>query len=628
MTTIVFDIETDGLWPNYTKVHVISLKPLDGPIESYSDTPLPLILGSIQNGLDRLTDASMIIGHAILGFDLPCLKDLHDWVPSKTTKITDTYVLSRLLNPDRPKPTSVACKGGPHSLEAWGCRVGQSKPSHEDWSVFDSAMLRRNRSDVEINTSVYHLLEQEIIGHDWSEAIEIEHEVQRIITEQERTGVKFDVTRAEQYVNDLEARILAVDDELIPRLPRNYKPWGAIVSQPFKTNGHLKKMVTDWYTDLSESNQYIDSSSDNLGMSFSVGGPFTRLQVIEFNLNSQQQVKDYLFSHGWVPTKWNYNDDGERTSPVVTPDSLEGINSDFGKLIKERVLYSHRKNQIQGWLERVRDDGRLSAGANTCGTNTGRFRHVTVVNVPKAVDEVFFGKEMRSLFTASEGRVLVGHDADGLELRMLSHYMDDPEFTNAILMGDKSNGTDVHSVNQRAAGLPTRDSAKTFIYALIYGAGDEKLGTIVGGNSSTGREIRKRFLDNMPKLKRLIENVKRASKKGYLKGLDGRKVWMRKDPIQGKIMEHKALNTLLQSAGAIVMKKSMIILDQSIQFQSIGCMKVLDMHDEAQADVLPEYVEQYKELAVNSVVKSGEHFKLRIPLAASASEGVNWASTH
>jgi len=364
-----------------------------------------------------------------------------------------------------------------------------------------------------------------------------------------------------------------------------------------------------------------------------VGGPFSRLKIEEMNLGSMPQVKEYLLSQGWEPTEWNYDDAGNRSSPKLTEDSYDSITGGIGKLIKDRILFSHRRSQILGWIENIREDGRLTAGINPCGTNTGRARHHGVVNVPKAAKHVFYGYEMRSLFTASNGRVLVGHDADGLELRMLAHYMDDPEFTKAVVSGSKEDGTDIHSINQRLAGLPTRDHAKTFIYAFLYGAGDEKIGSIVGAGAAEGSELKRRFLSNLPALKRLIDRVKRASKKGYLKGLDGRKIWMRS--FDGKVQTNKALNTLLQSAGAIVMKKSMTILDSSVHSilnqsnsTSESILKVLDMHDEAQADVLPEYVDQYKELAVQSIVKAGEHFQLRCPLAAEAKVGANWAETH
>lgn len=640
MTAVVFDIETNGLYWEATCVHVISVKQLNSAsgtesvVKSFSASQLEGVSGDLQSALDILSNASMIIGHNIINYDIPVLKKLLGWVPSPETKIYDTLVVSRLLNPDRPKPIGYTGKGGPHSLEAWGYRLGQRKPEHEVWDVFTPDMLRRNRADVDINSSLYYSLLTEASGWDWSEAIELEHEVARIVTQQEINGVGFDLARSVDLVADLDARVRDIDSHMFSSLPCRYKPRGVEVKKPFKVNGQYTKQVLDWF-------------GDSHGNFCNVGGPFTRVEAIPLDINSIAQVKDYLLKEGWQPDEWNTDDDGNPTSPKLTESSYGSIKGNKGKLIKDRLLYNHRKNQILGWIERVRSDGRISATANTCGTNTGRFRHSNVVNVPKAADHIFLGKEMRSLFMAPEGKVLIGHDAEGLELRMLAHFMDDPAFTDAVVNGDKKLGTDIHTLNQKLAGLPTRDAAKTFIYALVYGAGDAKLGTIVGGNAKDGADLRKRFLTNLPALGRLIDRVRRASKKGYLKGLDGRKVWMRS--YEGKILQNKALNTLLQSAGAIVMKKSMCILDQNLQSsmtqiskdgsfllteetQSLSkvVLKVLDMHDEAQAEVPDniEYIEKYMELAKDSIVQAGEHFKLRVPLAADASYGKNWAETH
>lgn len=619
MTAMVFDIETDGLYWEATKVWCISIKNLEtGQLHSGDVTD-----GKLESMLEMLTSATMLIGHNIINFDLPTLKKLLNWTPNESTKIFDTLVVSRLLNPDRPKPSGYSGKGGPQSLEAWGYRVGKAKPHHEDWNVFSPAMLRRNREDVEINSSVYSILRSELESWDWSEAIELEHEVARIITQQEINGVQFDVRAANELADKLRNLVTDIDDSLRPQLPVKYSSLGATVSKPFKTNGEYIKRVSDWLDSVGLTTPHI------------VGGPFTRLKIEEFNLNSQSQVKEYLLTQGWEPDEWNYDDDGNKTSPKLTESSFHTITGSLGELIKQRTLYNHRLHQVEGWLSRVRSDGRISATANPCGTNTGRFRHSNVVNVPKAAPHVAFGSEMRALFCARPNTVLVGHDAEGLELRMLAHYMDDPQFTEAVVNGDKKLGTDIHTLNQKLAGLPTRDAAKTFIYALIYGAGDEKLGKIVGGDARSGKELRLRFLKNLPALERLIERVKRASKKGYLKGLDGRKIWMRS--VDGKVMQHKALNTLLQSAGAIVMKQSMVLLDQSCSTalkssieNNILVFKVLDMHDEAQAEVIDDttVIHKYMELAKDSIVKAGEHFKLRVPLAADASYGRTWAETH
>jgi DNA polymerase I-like protein with 3'-5' exonuclease and polymerase domains len=392
----------------------------------------------------------------------------------------------------------------------------------------------------------------------------------------------------------------------MPNLPKRLVvPYKVEIKEPFLKKGGLRKNVSDWF-------EGYDSTV--------VGGPFTRIDWEDINLGSIEQVKDYLLSTGWVPTEWNYKD-GQKTSPKLTEDSYESIKGGFGEDITNRILYRHRRSQIEGWITSFRKDHRITAGANTCGTNTGRFRHFGVVNVPKAKDYIFYGKEMRSLFCASPGRKFVGHDASGLELRMLAHYMNDEDYINEVINGD------LHARNQEAAGLPTRDDAKTFIYAFLYGAGNDKIGAIVGGDASDGESLKRQFLSATPSLKRLITNVRKASKKGYLKGLDGRKIWMRRNEY-GEVMQHKALNTLLQSAGAVVMKESSILLNQSVKKHTLDVLKVIDMHDESQADVALKDVEKYMELAEQSIVLAGEHFNLKCPLAAKAKVGDNWAMTH
>ncbi len=617
-THAVFDIETNDKDKSAVHlVHVISIKPYGELCETYSDHPLTNVLGSLKDGVERLRSFPMIIGHNIINYDLPVLRDVLGYSIPKHQLVFDTLITSRYLNPDRPLPIGYPYKTAPHSLDAWGYRLGRFKPEHTDWSVISDDMIHRNREDCEITELLLdYFLNNDFKQHDWSLCNFIEHEVARIITKQEETGVPFDVARANELVNKLESCIEHIDTELLPRLPSTVKPWGVSITQPFKINGDLKKSVYDWFWDCEDDIRSF------------VCGAFTRIEYIPFKLSSQPQVKDFLLSIGWKPTEWNYDSEGNKSSPKLTEDSFESLTGDTGSLFKKRFLYSHRLSQVTGWLERVRPDGRLSAKANTCGTPTGRFRHSVVVNVPKAAAHVEFGKEMRALFTrSSPQRKLCGHDASGLELRMLAHYMNDYLFTEAVINGKSSDGTDIHTVNQKLAALPTRDAAKTFIYAFIYGAGDAKLGSIVEGSSREGKEMRKKFLEGLPSLEDLISSTKKFAKKGYVLGLDGRKVWMRRND-DGTIIDHKALNTQLQSAGAIVMKVSMILLEYWCNYFKINADKVLDMHDEAQADVVNRHVDLYLYLAKESIVQAGQLLKLNVPLAADAVAGTNWAETH
>jgi DNA polymerase I-like protein with 3'-5' exonuclease and polymerase domains len=311
---------------------------------------------------------------------------------------------------------------------------------------------------------------------------------------------------------------------------------------------------------------------------------------------------------------------------------MTGVGADIAKW----YVAKHRQSQIEGWMKKVRPDERLTAGANTIGTPTYRFTHRTVVNVPKADPKVWFGALMRALFQAREGYVLVGHDASGLELRMLAHYINNPEYTDVVLNGD------IHWHHVQMLGFVPwgterdehnadhsyyRNVAKTFIYAFIYGAGDGKLGTIIGGTSADGKKLRAQFLSANPALASLIDEVKVAARRGYLVGLDGRRIYLRRDKL-GRLQIHKALNTLLQTAGAIVMKYSMVALSFRVRQLGLDATKVIDMHDEAQAEVAPQDVSAYRREAEASIPWAGEFLNLNIPLAADSKVGLNWAETH
>lgn len=633
MVRLVYDIEANGLYDTVTKFHVCCTYDIDTKEEWYSTDP-----EEVMQQLDR---ADELICHNQIDYDLPTLEKLFNWKPNERTKITDSLVLSRLGNPDRSRPSRMVgqSKAGPHSLEAWGYRFGIPKPEHEDWTTYSEDMLHRCREDVRINARVYEVVSEET--KDFGESVDIEHRVQRIISQQERDGVYFDSDTARGYVRLLGDRISSIDLELDPRLPRKCRQVGVSVSRPFKKDGSLSKMVLDWGQSCT-----MDLEHPVHDPHLYVSGPFTRIKYEKLDLGSTAKVKDWLYTLGWVPTEWNINKvTKQRTSPKITEDSFDSIKGDLGPILKERVAASHRLSQIQGWLDKERDDHCLPAGANSLGTNTGRMRQRVVVNVPAAstfgkndprVGELwwhdqldcdgnkqptFFGTEMRSLFTHRPGRTFVGHDASGLELRMLAHYMNDKEYTRQILHGD------IHSYNQRLAGLPTRNSAKTFIYAFIYGAGDAKLGSIINGTAADGLELRHRFLQALPKLGKLIDSVKKASKRGYLIGLDGRKVFMRKDE-KGKVLQHTALNVLLQSAGAVVMKKSLLLLTEAANDAHIDYIKVIDMHDEGQADVIPVDSKRYAAMAEQSIRGAGTHFSLNIPLDAEAKIGRHWADTH
>lgn len=432
----------------------------------------------------------------------------------------------------------------------------------------------------------------------WELAGKIEHSVARIITQQEINGWKFDKPKAESHILWLENERQRLYDSIRGDLSFDRYIGTGEVSKPFRKDGTLSERVRKYWNEEAER----------------VSGPYTPVWYEEPDLGSRQKLQVHLERLGWRPIY--YTDKG---NPKIEEESLSLLQGEIGKNIARWYVYRHRQSQIQGWLDNIRKDGRISAGAITNGTPTGRMRHQLVVNVPKSHPSVIFGKEMRELFIAEEGYVLVGYDAKGLELRILAHYMGDPEFTEVLL------NDDIHTYNQRKAGLPTRDNAKTFAYALLYGAQDQKIGSIIGGNAKDGRDIRERFLAGLPRLGRLIEDVKKSSRRGWLQGLDGRHLPIRK--------ESAALNTLIQGGGAICMKMAMVYLDKYCRDNKLGLevvKKVGDFHDEAQHEVLNDekYIELFSGLCCLSLSSSGKYFKLKCPLEAEVKVGRCWAETH
>jgi DNA polymerase I-like protein with 3'-5' exonuclease and polymerase domains len=335
-----------------------------------------------------------------------------------------------------------------------------------------------------------------------------------------------------------------------------------------------------------------------------------RKELREFNLGSRQQIGEYLIDFGWQPKRFT-----PTGQPIVDEGTLSKISHiKEAQLIAEYLLIQKRVGQIESWIDALKDDNRVHGAVMSTGAITGRMAHrnPNMAQVPAVYSP--YGKECRSCWTVPEGYKLVGIDASGLELRMLAHYMSDEEYINEIINGD------IHTTNQQFAGLESRDEAKTFIYALIYGAGDEKIGSIINGNRADGKRLREQFLTSLPALKSLKTRVERAAQKGFLKGLDGRKIFLRH--------QHAALNTLLQGGGAIVMKKALNILHDRLKTCTIDFKFVANIHDEWQIEARECQANRVGQLAVRSIRDAGEYYKMRCPLDGEFKVGGNWSETH
>ena len=340
-----------------------------------------------------------------------------------------------------------------------------------------------------------------------------------------------------------------------------------------------------------------------------------------FNPASRQQIAEKLIGLGWKPKKFTEPTSSHPNGQAIVDEStLMSLKWPIAQFIAEYMMLGKRIAQIESWLEVVSSDGRVHGRVITNGAVTGRMTHMkpNMAQIPNSGSP--YGPECRQCWTVDDGNVLVGCDASGLELRMLAHYMRDKDYVKTVCEGSSKDGTDVHTVNQKAAGLQTRDQAKTFIYAFLYGAGPAKIGSIVGGSSTAGQKLINAFLKGTPALQRLRDKVSLYASEGYVPAFDGRKIWVRS--------EHAALNSLLQGAGAIVMKKALCILNETIVKNKWDAKFVVNVHDEFQIECKAEIADTVGKAAVQSIVEAGLAFKLRCPLDGAYKIGRTWRDTH
>ena len=514
------------------------------------------------SGLQKYLDnCDLIIMHNGICFDAPVLRET--WKTSiMPSQVCDTLVLSRLLSP--------SLEGG-HSLDAWGKRLGFLKGEFNDWDGGLTAEMEEYCiQDTLVTQKLYEHLTSELKSNKFDQrSIDLEHKVQAIIAKQERNGFKLDEVAGITLLTTLQNKLAVIEAELQGIFPA-------------KT---------------------IERISEKTGKPL-------KAKVEVFNPGSRKQIGERLIEKGWKPSRYT-----ETGQPIVDEGTLDGVDIPEAKAINEYLMLQKRVAQIESWLKAVGSDGRVHGKVITNGAVTGRMTHMSpnMAQVPNSGSP--YGEDCRDLWIVEKGYKLVGIDASGLELRMLAHYMKDDAYTSEVVSGD------IHTANQRAAGLETRNQAKTFIYAFLYGAGDAKIGTVVGAGAKEGKELKSRFLKNTPSLEKLREQVSSiAAKSGTLPGLDGRRVQVRSD--------HAALNTLLQSAGAIVMKQALVLLNDELRRAKINYKFVANVHDEWQIEVEEARAEEAGKLGVLAIEKAGKVLNMRCPLGGEYKVGNSWKETH
>ena len=408
-----------------------------------------------------------------------------------------------------------------------------------------------------------------------------------------------------------------------------------------------------------------------------VGGAFTRIEFKSVKLSQHKLIKDYLLSLGWQPTQWTFKRDrlkkilrDERNQPIknspkITEDSYESIPGEFGENFGRWATLVHRRNTLanprdnkKGWLNIMDSRGRISCEPDTLGAATGRMTHKGLVNVPGI--RSIFGKEMRQCFIAPEGKTLIGADAAGAQLRLLAGAMGDDNYLNIVTEGVEEDeqgnfvGSDVHTQNGIAAGLirkadvdwlrsnnsdhtdyPSKHDAfvgargrsKNFIYGLLFGAGDAKMGILVGGGAREGKKLKEQFLAGFPKLRELLDRLdiefesnKKEYKEGFIKGLDGRRVYVDS--------KHKLLNYLLQGAEAVYMKYVMVLADRLLRKNNVDTKLLVFMHDELNYEVSPKNLNKAKKILSHAFSKVGETLPIGCEMASDPKVGKNWYEIH
>ncbi len=609
--TYIIDIETDDLAA--TVVHVMCWRQLKtGEVGEITDED------EIHTWFSSLPDDAIFVGHNILKFDAPTLNRLCN-TKLDATNCIDTLVLSTLYSP------SLA---GGHSLDAWGERLGNKKQGFDDWSRLTQEMIDYCHQDVAVTTELYQRLMKTLVRLGFSEgSIWLQHQLTEIMEKQRRNGFRFDGPRAIAFYSMLRHKEKELEQEIRKAFPAERVL--VAVRNKLTKDGRLTAV---YQRDVER--YHIDEAPD--------GRTYTAYEDVEFNIGSPLQRTQKLISLGWEPKEFTpktKKGGGGNPKPFdkgkLSP-SLEAFLEDHDvpevELIAQWMSVNGRANMVNTWLENWNEDtGNIHGKLFTA--DTLRFRHqapntanIPAVRVKEHKDsegnvtskEVLKGEkgywtyESRDLWTARPGRCLVGTDASGLELRMLAHYLNRPDFTKQVVEGDP------HQYNADTVGI-SRPEAKTLIYAVMYGAGPPKIANTLGVSNAEGARIRQMFLDKLG-LGDLIESCKEEQATGRVELVDGSLV-VCPSP-------HAALNYKLQGGGARVMGLGAYFIQQWVAEHALDSLKVGDIHDEWQWDVHPECALLHATLAEEAIRQAGLKLKMNVPLDAESKIGETWAETH
>jgi len=574
MRTFSCDIETDGI--DATQVWCVAVHNIDtDQVITFAGPCLNLFKPWLES------EADCLIFHNGIAFDVPVLENLMG-IDFSEILVEDTLIMSQLYKP--------RLDGG-HSLSAWGDRLGFAKGDYDDWSKFTDEMLQYCIRDTKVTTKVYKYLLANKLSAD---AKGLEYKTKEHCSLQEKTGWFFNLQGAIELLVEINDDLRVAEEEV----HKTFVPLPVWQSKtPVKNRFTKRGQRTKHYQTEVDLQCYTNDDDDY--------GYWT---YPELNLGSRQQVGRHLMHYGWKPSV--FTDTG---LPKVDESTLKDVDIPEAKIIARYLMLQKRQSQVSSWVDEYNyDTRRIHSRVHTMGTVTHRMSSSNPNLQQVTASNKEYGKEMRTLFTVPEGKVIVGADLSGLELRCLAHYMKDPGYTEEILSGD------IHTANQKAAGLSTRDESKRFIYAYLYGGGDDLIGKICGGGKKLGKKIKNQFLSNTPALAVLRKKIEHASKKGWIKTLDGRKVYVRSP--------HSALNFLLQSAGSIIAKRAWVIfhtLASDFDYKQLGVI-----HDEIQIECDPEDADSIGKLVVAAMELTTNYYELNCPITGEYKIGKSWNETH
>ena len=416
------------------------------------------------------------------------------------------------------------------------------------------------------------------------EWVALEHDVARILTQQELHGWYFDERSAWQLASSLRTEL-----EKTYQLLRDKHPF--VFGSSFTPK------------------------ADNKRYGYVKDCELTKLK--ELNPTSRDHISWILQTfHGWKPKLLTPTGKPIIDEVVLKEIAADGITiaEDFLKCLDITKKLGMISEGTNAWLKLCTTSKRIHHHCSVA-TNTHRCAHRN-----PNLGQVPSDHDFRKLFMPTPGQIMVGADLAGIELRMLAHYLaryDQGRYADILLNGD------IHQVNADKIGISRRD-VKTVTYAFLYGAGNSKIGHSFDPQLSDaqakkkGSEIREAFVNAIDGLAELLEAIKAAAEKGFIRSIDGRKIHVDSP--------HKSLNYLLQSGAGVLAKRWMVINHQNTQ--ELCCSQLAFIHDELQFECHPEHAIDLSASLVRSAEQAGEYYKLRLPIAAEAKQGRDWSEVH